>query len=363
VNTRILFPKNQADDLHFKNLKFKVENEVNALPKSRKNWARFKAFLLPTVYFGLYAASLVFYNHFWLYFFIYALMGLSAVLIFLNLVHEAVHGALFKRKWQNQMILYLFDLLGANSYIWKKRHKVLHHSFQNIAGWDSDIEQASLFRIYPHDKIKRIHTIQHWLIFVFYPLYLINWVFVRDFKDYFIKKQVIRKVVKIPGKEYAKLFLFKALFIFYLSVIPILVGVNVGQAIGAMFFMILVAGSSALLTLLTPHVNTTNQFPLADINGLMKLSWLEHQFATTNDVDLNNWLSRNILGNFNFHIAHHLFPNISYVYAPEVTGIIAKYASKHDLDYRSYPLKKALNLHYQLIKQNANRPDLFEEDM
>jgi linoleoyl-CoA desaturase len=95
----------------------------------------------------------------------------------------------------------------------------------------------------------------------------------------------------------------------------------------------------------------------------MKNSWLNHQFATTNDVKINNWFTRNVLGNFNFHIAHQLFPNISSVYAPEVTKVIKDYADDNGLGYRSYPIKKALLLHYRLIRYNAVGINFLEEEM
>jgi len=361
MNKKITFAKSKRDEFHFKNLKVLVEEEIAELPQHRKYFAEFRAVFFPLVFLILYLLSTIFHQNTFLFFLLYGSMGITSVLIFLNLVHEAVHENIFKKKWQNKIMLYFFDITGANSYIWKKRHKILHHSFQNIAGWDSDIEQADLFRIYPHDRKKSFHSYQHWFIFLFYPLYLVNWVFVRDFKDFFKKSQLVRKVCKIPRYEYIKLFAFKLFFIFYSVVVPILLGVPIAQAVFAMLFMIITAGTISLITLLTPHVNTTNQFPLPDAEGRLNYSWLEHQFATTNDVSIDNWITRNLLGNFNYHIAHHLFPNISAVYAPEVTKVIREYNHQHCLGYRSYPLKKALISHYRLIINNAVKPDILEE--
>jgi linoleoyl-CoA desaturase len=142
-----------------------------------------------------------------------------------------------------------------------------------------------------------------------------------------------------------------------------MLGLSLMQSILAMFFMLIIAGTLALNFLLTPHVNVKNKFPLPDSNGRLPFSWLEHQFATTNDVNNCNWFTRNLLGNFNFHIAHHLFPRISSIYAPEVTEIIKKYADRYNLGYRSYSMKNALKYHFQLIKSNAIGMDIFEENM
>jgi len=350
---KVTFIQNESDKLHFNILKDRVNQELLKLPKKRRIYAKVRAVIFPILYIVVYLVSTKFYDNTLMFIAIYGLMGIITVLVFLNMVHEAVHNNIFKKRKYNRLLLYFFDLIGSNSYIWKKRHIRLHHGYQNIAGWDSDIEQASLFRIYPHDPKKKLHSVQHFLIFLLYPLYLVNWVFVRDFKDFFNKKQVIRKVVKIPTIEYIKLFSFKLFFVFYTVVIPVLHGVSIVSATGAMFFMIVVAGVFALLILLTPHANSTNEFPLPDAQGRMSDSWLRHQFNTTNDIKINKWLSNNLMGNFNFHLIHHLFPRVSSVFAPELTKILENYAKQNELGYRSYTLSQALNYHYQLMKNNS----------
>ena len=355
---KVTFIQDDTDKLHFNILKDRINQELLKLPESRKMYAKIRAIIFPVLYIMLYLLSTKFYTNQIVFYAIYGFMGMTTVLVFLNMVHEAVHDNIFKTRKYNRILLYFFDLIGSNSYIWKKRHMRLHHGYQNIAGWDSDIEHANLFRIYPHDQKKKIHSVQHFLIFLFYPLYLVNWVFVRDFKDFFSKGQLIQKVVKIPFVEYIKLFGFKLFFIFYTVIVPVLNGMSVISAIGAMLIMIVVAGIFALLILLTPHANITNEFPLPDAQGRLSDSWLRHQFNTTNDVKINKWLSNNVLGNFNFHLIHHLFPRVSSVFAPELSEILENYANENNLGYRSYTLKEALMYHYQLIKNNASDIEL-----
>ncbi len=363
MKEKIFFLKNKEDSDHYKNIKQLVDQAIRTVPNNRRIFAQVKAISFPIIFFLLYFLAILSTQNIGLFFLFYGLLGVTTLLIFLNLIHEAVHGLVFKKRWMNNAILYVFDLIGANSYIWKRRHNIMHHGFQNVAGWDSDIEQAGLFRIYPHEEKKKFHSYQHKMVFIFYPLYLVNWVLVRDFKDFFSKKQLIRKVSKIPVREYIILFFFKFLYLFYIVVVPYLLGLSLIQSILAMLFMLIIAGTLALNFLLTPHVNVKNEFPIPDSKGYLPTSWLEHQFSTTNDVTNSNWLTRNLLGNFNFHLAHHLFPRLSSVYAPEVTKIIKSYAVQHNLGYRSYSMKNALNYHFQLIKSNAICHDVFEENM
>jgi linoleoyl-CoA desaturase len=59
-----------------------------------------------------------------------------------------------------------------------------------------------------------------------------------------------------------------------------------------------------------------------------------HMFTTTNDVKHDNWFTRFFMGSFNFHVVHHLFPNVNHVYYPEVTVLLQQYAKKYALPYR-----------------------------
>ncbi|MEJ2114388.1 MAG: fatty acid desaturase, partial [Flavobacteriaceae bacterium] len=341
----------------------KIKEVVSQLPKSRKKIKSIIAIFLPMLYIGVYFLALNNINDVLLFIILYALLGIIAVLIFICIIHDAVHNNIFKNRKHNDLILLFFDLLGGNSYIWKMRHMLMHHNFQNISGWDSDIEQAGLIKIYPHEKTNTIHKYQHIFIFLFYPMFLFNWILFRDFKDFFLKDRLIKKVIKIPLIEYFKLFFFKTAFFLYTLFIPIIIGVKPLTAIIAFCLMLFVGSVFALLSLLTPHANETNEFPKPNENDEMDISWLNHQFITTNDISLSNWFTKHFMGNFNFHIAHHLFPKISSVYAHEVTEVIKKYASEHDLNYRSYTLTQALGYHYRLIKANAIDFDVFEEDM
>ncbi|MDU8885223.1 fatty acid desaturase [Yeosuana sp. MJ-SS3] len=363
MNTSIYFKKNVDDNLHYRKLKSMLKDVITDLPEQRKQEKICFVLALPILFLIIYLLAIYFRDFVFLYYTLYSFLGIISVLIFINIIHDAVHNNIFKSRRYNHLIILIFDLIGGNSYIWKKRHMLMHHNFQNISGWDSDIEQAGLIKIYPHVKTSAINKFQHIFIFAFYPLFLFNWILFRDFKDFFLTDRLIKKVVKIPLIEYFKLFFFKITFFFYILVIPILLGVKPLTAIGALCIMLTVGSVFALLSLLTPHANETNQFPIPSENGEVDTSWLNHQFITTNDISLNNWFTKHFMGNFNFHLAHHLFPKISSVYAPEVTEVIKQYASKNNLNYRSYGLFEALKYHYRLIKANALDFNVFEEDM
>jgi linoleoyl-CoA desaturase len=71
-----------------------------------------------------------------------------------------------------------------------------------VDGWDTDIEQSGLLLIVPWIKAKGVQKYQHRFFFLVYPLYLFNWMFIRDFRDFFDKERVILKTQgRIPVKK------------------------------------------------------------------------------------------------------------------------------------------------------------------
>lgn len=358
-----LFVKNPQDDI-FQQLRKEVNEVVRALEPRKRLEITLKAIFFPAIYLLLYITALRSGDNLFVFYACYFLMGLFLVLNFLNLIHEAVHKTLFLNKKLNQWYVYFFDLMGANSYIWKIRHIRLHHNYPNVMGWDSDFEQSPIARVFPHGPFSAMHKYQHIYLPLIYPLYLFNWLLIRDFKDFFNKQQLIWKVASIPRIEYFKLFFFKAFFIFYTIVLPVLIlNISCAQAILAFLTMIFTASIISLLVLLSPHANTESEFPMPDANEKMSTSWFLHQLSTTNDVKEDNWFIRYFMGCFNCHIAHHLFPSINHVYYPEVTAVIQRFAYRNKLPYRQFPLLASLKNHYLLLKSNSFCENVFEETM
>jgi len=323
---------------------------------------KFKAIFLPLLYLGLYSFSLS-TSHYATFLFGYSCLGLMLVIIFLNLIHEVCHENLFSRKLFNNLYLQIFDLMGANSYMWKKRHITFHHNYPNVAGWDSDIEKSKFLKVHPEEKGKWLTKHQHF-IFLLYPFFLLNWFLVRDFKDYLFQTLGKGKFGPIPLIEYIKLFVFKFLFIGYLFIIPIYFSpFSALKVILAGFLLFFVAGIFALFVLLPPHVNINNQFPIVGNTSTLPSSWLLHQLQTTNDIVEQNWFTRYVMANFTFHIAHHLFPHISYLYAKEVTDEIKIFCQEQRLPYKSISILRAFRDHYQLIKRNCIDHPIWEENM
>jgi len=353
-----------GDKIIFKKLRDDVKNVVNELQQKKQNEILIKVILFPLAYIVAYLVAIRWGNNIFIFYTCYFLLGLLLVIIFLNIIHDAVHGVIFKTKWLNNLYVCFFDLMGANSFIWKQRHVRFHHNYPNINGWDTDIEQSKMFRVFPHGEYSGMHKYQHIYLPLLYPFYLANWLLIRDFKDFFNKRKTVRKLITIPRIEYVKLFFFKIAFFFYLIILPKLVlGISWWQIFGAFAIMLFTASIFSLIVLLSPHANTESDFPLPDDDNQLPYSWMTHMLLTTNDITNDNFFIRFFMGAFNYHVAHHLFPNINHVYYPEITERLKHYAKHNNLPYREYSLLTSLKNHYSLLKQNRMKENIFEETM
>jgi linoleoyl-CoA desaturase len=353
-----------GDEAIFQQLRQEVSLLVQQLQLKRRGSIILKAVLFPALYLLAYWSILAYGSQPIIFYAGYFLLGVLLVMIFLNIIHDAVHGAIFNSKKLNQCYVYLFDLMGANSYVWRQRHIRFHHNYPNVNGWDTDIEQSDLARIFPNGKGLNIHRYQHIYLPLLYPLYLFNWLLVRDFKDFFNRKKTIWKLVTIPRIEYIKLFVFKAFFLFYLIVAPRLVlHISWIMVVAGFLLMLFTASIFSLMVLLSPHANNSSAFPLPNEENSLPHNWMMHMLYTTNDVTLDNWFIRFFMGCFNFHVAHHLFPNVNHIYYPEVTNLLKEYAEKYNWPYRKYTLAVSLGKHYRLLKENGVTEDFFDETM
>ena len=362
IASKPVFPKENNNQI-FLRLREKASQIVNDLHAQRQKIILVKAILFPLIYIAAYISAIVWATRPVVFYSCYFIMGVMLMIIFINLIHDAVHHILFRNKRLNNLYVHFFDLMGANSYAWKIRHTRLHHNYPNVMGWDSDIDQSPLARIFPYGPFSKVHKYQHIYLPFLYSFYLLNWLLVRDFKDYFNKKRAIWKVTHIPKAEFVKLFLFKAFFLFYLIMVPVMAGTGWFQAIMAFLLMVFTATVFSLLILLSPHANTDHDFPLPDENNRMPQSWFIHQISHTNDVVHDNWFIRFFMGSFNYHVVHHLFPSISHVYYPEITAALKEEAIKNNLPYKSFTLAHTLVSHYRLLKQNRMIENIFEETM
>ena len=89
----------------------------------------------------------------WILFGIAGVLGFFSALIGLNIGHDAIHGAYSKNARLNKILGLGFNIVGANDYMWKITHNIVHHTYTNIPGHDEDIDQIPLLRLNPKQDL------------------------------------------------------------------------------------------------------------------------------------------------------------------------------------------------------------------
>lgn len=318
-------------------------------------WAKGVLFML--LYFGAYTGLYLASSNLWLFFALYAIMGISGVLVVFNLVHDASHQAISKQKWINRAVCYLGDLLGINTYIWDIRHNIQHHAFTNVVGGDIIIESIPLIRLSPHQPYHKIHRFQPIYAPILYSAYSFFWMFVIDFRLFFKKTICNLKDIKHPRIEWIKLILFKLVYITYTIILPIILLPLPWYTVLLGYLLMHITAGLLLSTIaVLGHFVEGTSFPETDENEQIPANWSEHELEATIDFAPNSRLAHALTGGLNTHIVHHLFPHIGHGHYYELTQRLQRYCTENGYLYKQESFMNALRSHFRYLKRLSTPP-------
>ncbi len=356
MNNTLKFPNDPKDKLFFTELQKKVNAyfKLNHCTKTGNSFLKLKAITLLLSYIILYLLTLR-VQSIQCYILLQAILGILTISLALNVAHDAAHGTFSSSANWNKLMLYTFDLLGANGYLWKMKHVHSHHPHVNIPNMDGDIKQSNLVRIFPNASFKSFHKYQYLYMPVFYLCYTLVWLFFRDFRD-ILSSNISGK----PGFKHSKravLFLIfgKLLYLIRIIVLPyILLPFSFGQILLGFVALHFASSVTVALALISAHVGEDSIYPEPDEKGMMPFSYVRHQIITTVDFSTSNSFLTHLFGGFNHHVVHHLFPKISHIHYPVITEILKEVCAKHKIPYKSNPtLWKAICSHFNFLKMRS----------
>ncbi|MBK6949207.1 MAG: acyl-CoA desaturase [Haliscomenobacter sp.] len=262
--------------------------------------------------------------------------GLTAAIGF-NVMHDGAHGSFSKYGWLNELAGLSLNFLGANVYLWKTKHNVVHHTFTNIDGVDDDIDARPFLRLCETQKKYKIHRYQHLYFWAAYSLLYLYWIFFTDYEKYFTKKGRKHAHQTLHPKEHIIFWAFKvmhlglfvAFAIYMLGFLPWLIGFLIyGMFTGFVLSMVFQLA----------HTVEDTQFPVAiQPENQIESEWAMHQIQTTANFATKNKIITWLVGGLNFQIEHHLFPTISHVHYPAISKIIKQLCEEYGVRYIEFP--------------------------
>lgn len=286
--------------------------------------------------------------------FLAVLLGMFAAFIGFNVCHDAIHGSFSANPKVNKALSLVFNLIGANAYVWSITHNIVHHTYTNIPGHDEDIEVApGLIRLSPEDKVRKLQRYQHLYAFLLYGLASISWVFRKDFKKFFQKKIGNYDNSKHPKGEIFNLFFFKILYYTLFLVLPlVLLDITWWQFIIGFVTMHVAEGLVLGLVFQLAHVVEGTDFPMVNTEGNIEEGWAIHQMRTTANFARKSTLANFLCGGLNFQIEHHLFPRICHIHYCPISDIVKQTALEFNVPYiESETFLGALHSHYRTLKK------------
>ena len=281
------------------------------------------------------------------------IMGIGMAGIGFSVAHDALHGAYSSNKTVNNILGTFFDLLGANGYIWKITHNVIHHTYTNIHGHDEDLEVANFIRLSPHTEYKPIHRFQHILAFPAYSFATIFWWFVKDYW-YFLKPTIgPYENKKHPINEWVKLVVTKIIVYTLYIVLPLLVlDISWWQYLIGFLSMQLTAGLILGVIFQLAHVVESTTHPIPNEQNMIENHWVIHEMLTTNNFARNNKLLSWYVGGLNFQLEHHLFPKICSIHYQAISPIVERITKDYGIPYNcNETFTEAIASHYRVLKK------------
>ncbi|MDX1954932.1 MAG: acyl-CoA desaturase [Chitinophagaceae bacterium] len=312
----------------------------------------FKAILLVISYIALYTWLVFFTPATFIAIIGCAVLGILTAAIGFNVMHDGAHGSFSQHPWLNKLAGLSLNVLGANNYLWKTKHNVIHHAYTNVDGVDDDIDARPFLRLCETQKFYKVHRFQHLYFWAAYSLLYLWWIFFTDYRKYFAGRIGPVKLKKMNMSEHLTFWGFKVLHMAIFVVLPILV-VGVIPWLVGFLTLALVAGFVLSIVFQLAHTVQDTEFPQADpVTNKLGDEWAIHQLKTTANFSNRNRLISWWVGGLNFQIEHHLFPRISHVHYPAISKLIRQTCAEFGIQYIEYPrLRYAVASHVAFLRQ------------
>ena len=283
--------------------------------------------------------------------------GFILACIGFNIMHDANHGSYSSRKWVNELLGLTLNALGGNSFIWKQKHNIIHHTFTNIDGVDDDIAKSPFIRMCRSQVWVPAHRLQHFYTPMLYAFSSMIWILFQDFEKYFRKKIVDRPLPKMSTSEHVIFWTSKTLYVLFYIAVPI---VLLGWKSWLLFFLCMHIGLGLTLSIVFQLAHVVEETKFDAVNGDAKQienEWAIHQVVTTANFSANNRIISWFVGGLNYQIEHHLFPRISHIHYPALSRLVQAECAAFDVPYNTLPtFKDAVVSHFRFIRTLGRRP-------
>lgn len=267
-----------------------------------------------------------------------------------NIQHDGNHDAYSNSPFINSLMGSTLDLVGGSSYLWRIKHNVIHHTYTNIVGVDTDIDLEPLAHLTDGPPPRRIHRLQFLYLWFFYGFLAVKWHWFDDFRDLLRRRMGVSSFARPKRWETVRLFSGKIVLFCLMFVIP-LTQHSFGTVI--VFYIITTFVLGLLLSVVFQLAHCVEETSFKNAENRMG-DWAIHQVETTTNFARRSRLLTWYFGGLNYQIEHHLFPKICHLHYPALSPLVEQICVKFGVRYSSQEtFSAALGSHYRLLRSKA----------
>ena len=278
-------------------------------------------------------------------------IGFGIAGIGFNVMHDGGHKSYSKNQYINRFMAYSSDLIGASSYAWNIKHNQMHHTYCNINHYDNDLNVGMLARFSPEQDRLWFHRFQHIYMWFLYCFIKLKWSYFDDYET-FIRGKMGKKPIRRPRGSKLFWFIFgRAFFYTWALILPLLYH---PPMVVLTIYLCASAISGLLLAMIfsLAHMSEEAAFPIPDSTMNIEDEWMAHQVRTTVNFAPKNRLLSWYVGGLNFQIEHHLFPKISHIHYPGLSGIVESVCKEFGISYHCHPtFAVGVASHFRLLRR------------
>lgn len=269
--------------------------------------------------------------------------------IALNVAHDANHNAITKHPLGSFLLKRSFDLIGISSFCWRLNHNRLHHPHTSVPGVDTTADGKKILRLNETEPRYFFHRLQHLYAPLAYGLVTLNYVFLRDFRDFYRLARERRVRWLVPFLECLG---FKLLYLSLMLVLPMRLLPYSPWAILLTFITAHFLLGQIIILIQVPHFNLLSRPISASDVPKERDDELAFVLRHTTDMAPQSRLWSWLLGGTNTHIIHHLYPQVCHSYYPEMTKELQDFCQENNLGYNHYEsITESYGSHYRYLRR------------
>lgn len=271
-------------------------------------------------------------------------LGLAIAGIGFNVQHDGSHGSYSTRPGVNRLMARTLDLLGGSSFVWRRKHNLLHHTWPNVEGVDDDIDSGWLARLSPGQPRRFYHRLQHVYMWPLYCFLAVKWQLYDDFATVARGRMSGRPFPRPRGSDLAVFVGGKLVFFGLAFALPLLLHPAL-PVVAAYLLVSAVAGLTLSVVFQLAHC-----VPEAEV-GQDLGSWAARQAQSSVDFARDSRLLGWYVGGLNLQIEHHLFPQLCHLHYAGMAPLVEATCVEFGVRYTAHPtFRSAVAAHFRQLR-------------